>query len=211
VPLNVNQPTDKPVDDRPLTRTDETARDRAAAEWASRLLSAVADMRRVGGPMEPTAASSGGRGAAAPALAGLSADDGRPSALSKADPGSQTADTHGVNDGGPTRVRLEIATEDFGTLSVAIETTKDGISVVIGGEQAAQSALLLDRQALVDALSGGGTNLRSLRIVGKNELGTVLAQEPTNRKERAAAERKPSPFGETASKNPKRRRLDLIG
>jgi hypothetical protein len=129
---------------------------------------------------------------------------------------SQPSDTSGVNAGGDRKLTIELRTEEFGPLSVVLERTEDGVSLLIAGDGAAKNALLADRQGLVDALTGGGSTVRSVRILRRDELGTVLAegssdQASQNRRgkvsEKTAAE---SPLVRTP-KSSTRRRLNLIG
>lgn len=205
--------TSGPVDPTSLLSSptsDSRLDERKAAEWAGLLLGALV-------PARPTL----GLGATEPAASGASWPTSAPVLPTETSVAplalSQGSDTSSVNDAGPTRLVLDVATETLGRLQLVVERDGDRLHVVIGGDAAARNALLLERTQLQDALGTTGLTVSSFRVVPTSEVGSVLAQGVSVKRERVAdATRAPeneTPEHKSVERNPaqRRKRLDLIG
>lgn len=198
-PIGVRPPAPAPS---ASTAPESVGRDTAAALWASQLLGALLPGARAVG-LPPPSEARGGANSARPAAPQLS-----PSGVEGP---SQPSDTDGVKPLVPDRMTVEVQTAELGSLQVTIERHSAGISLLIAGDANAKVALLADRQALVDALTHGSGPVTSVRILRRDEVGTVLAEGVPNRKERSG-DAKANPFSPpSASKTPSKRRLNLVG
>lgn len=121
---------------------------------------------------------------------------------------SQTSDTPGVNQEGPTRLVLEVASEALGRVQLVIDREATGLRVVIGSSDSVQGLLSADKYALTRALGLAGVPVQSLEVVPTRELGTVLAQGEGKRGKRS--EGQPASPPERAREG-RKRRIDLIG
>jgi hypothetical protein len=92
---------------------------------------------------------------------------------------------------GVERMTLRVDGGALGELEVTLDRQDGQLRVVIGMEnQQLVGSVLPDAAALRGALEAAGVNLKSLSVVPKTEVGTVLAQ------------RRPSPSGENSAADP---------
>ena len=200
--------TSGPVDPTSLLSSqtsDSRIDEREAAEWAGLLLGALVPARPTLGLGAPEPAA---HGASSPTSAPVSPPETGVASLAL----SQGSDTTSVNDAGPTRLVLDVATETLGQLQLVVERDGDRLHVVIGGNAAARNALLLERTQLQDALGTTGLTVSSFRVVATSEVGSVLAQGVSVKRERVAdATRAPETKAPERSPTQRRKRLDLIG
>jgi hypothetical protein len=111
------------------------------------------------------------------------------------------------------RVVLSVNTADLGELSLVLDRTPAGVRVVIGVDDARSAEVMRpEREALLARLANNGVRVTSVQIVGRRELGTVLAQARGNDGSRdATPEETVGSHDPTAFRRRGSRKLDLIG
>jgi hypothetical protein len=187
----------------PLEEGDKTTRDQAMAAWAHLLVPIIRESRALPSPQAPPRSTAQGSTLhMPPSGAGHTSNQ---TSVSTAPGRSQTSDTP-VNEPGPTRLVLSVTCETLGQIELVIDRDKGGVSIWIGATQDAQAIISTDKFALLQNLARSGVNVRSLGVMSREAVGTVLAEGKLTPRESAGAR------NDTRSPDGKiRRRLSLIG
>jgi hypothetical protein len=146
----------------PSPREDKNTRDRSLAEWAALLLPLVQQMRHsapdaVATAVERNPVATGSQSVLSPSLE------------------SQTSDTP-VNDPGPSRLVLSVTSETLGQIDLIVDRDHGGVRIAIGATSEAQQLISADKFALLQNLAKSGVNVRSLGVMSRESVGTVLAE-----------------------------------
>lgn len=169
-----------------------TLRDEDKAAWAALLLQALPREERP--LLLPTSTASG---------APTGADE-----LPKGPTGpmeSQSSDTGSVNPESPSRLTLSITTETLGRIDFIVDRKGGELSLWIAASDEVRALISPDPFGLARHLEGARLPVRTVSVIGRGELGTVLARGREKREGDANADSAGAPH------RPKKRRLNLIG
>lgn len=118
---------------------------------------------------------------------------------------SQSSDTGGVNPEGPSRLTLSVTTETLGRIDFIVDRKGGELSLWIAASDEARTLISADPSGLTRHLAGARLPVKTVNIIGRGELGTVLARGREKREGDAAPDSAGTPH------RPKKRRLNLIG
>lgn len=118
---------------------------------------------------------------------------------------SQSSDTESVNPEGPSRLTLSITTETLGRIDFIVDRKGGELSLWIAASDEARTLISADPFGLARHLEGARLPVKTVNVIGRGELGTVLARSREKREGDA------TPDSAGAPHRPKKRRLNLIG